>query len=222
MRYKCLVLDHDDTAVKSTPELHYPSFCQIMKEMRPEHPGYTLEEFMRVCFDPGFAEFCRRDLQFDDAEMEQEYRIWKNYIKDKTPHFYEGFIDMVKEFQRQGGYVCVVSHSEKEEILRHYRENGVEPDLVYGWELPPEQRKPYPYPMEQILEKLQLAPKECIMLDDLKLGYDMARAVGVPFAAAGWSHGLLQDVIEFMKKNSDYYFSTVAEFRDFIFEEEKL
>ena len=219
MRYKCLVLDHDDTAVKSTPELHYPPFCDIMKELRPDYPHCSLAEFTRICFDPGFTEFCRNTLHFTDAEMDREYEIWKNYIKDKTPHFYEGFLDMVREFQRRGGYVCVVSHSERAEIERHYRENGVSLDLVYGWELPPEQRKPHPYPMEQILEKLSLKPGDCIVLDDLKLGCDMAKAVGVEFAAAGWSHGLLPDVVEFMKKNSDYYFSTVAEFRDFIFEE---
>ena len=43
---------------------------------------------------------------------------------------------MVKRFKAAGGYLCVVSLSERDEIERHYRENGVELDLVYGWELP--------------------------------------------------------------------------------------
>ncbi|HOK48860.1 MAG TPA: hydrolase, partial [Sedimentibacter sp.] len=30
MKYKCLVLDHDDTAVKSTPDIHYPSFVKAL------------------------------------------------------------------------------------------------------------------------------------------------------------------------------------------------
>lgn len=54
MRYKCLVLDHDDTAVKSTPELHYPSFRLIMEELRPDAREYDLAEFTRKCYDPGF------------------------------------------------------------------------------------------------------------------------------------------------------------------------
>ena len=217
MKYKCLVLDHDDTAVKSTPELHYPSFKIIMKELRPDAREYDLAEFTRKCYDPGFERFCTEELGFTDEEMDREYEIWKNYIKDKTPDFYDGFIDMVKRFKAAGGYLCVVSLSERDEIERHYRENGVELDLVYGWELPSEQRKPSPYPMKQILEKLDLAPADCLMVDDLRLGYDMAHACGVDFAAAGWSQGLLPEVAEFMRAHSEHYFATVKELADFVF-----
>jgi hypothetical protein len=31
MRYPCLVLDHDDTLVRSTPEIHYPSFVEALR-----------------------------------------------------------------------------------------------------------------------------------------------------------------------------------------------
>lgn len=27
LRVRCLVLDHDDTVVKSTPEINFPAFC---------------------------------------------------------------------------------------------------------------------------------------------------------------------------------------------------
>lgn len=219
MRYKCIVLDHDDTAVKSTPELHYPAFCEIMDTLRPECTGYSLAEFTRKCFEPGFEEFCRKELDFTDDEMAEEYRIWKRFIKDKTPAFYDGFIDMVKKFQEKGGKVCVVSHSESEEIKRHYAENGVTLDLVYGWELPLEQRKPYAYPMEQILKILGLEPGEAVMVDDLRLGYDMAKDCGVDFIGAGWSHGLLPEVMEYMREKADYYFGTVEELSEFLFRE---
>ena len=32
MRYKCLVLDHDDTVVNSTATIHFPSFVDYLKE----------------------------------------------------------------------------------------------------------------------------------------------------------------------------------------------
>ena len=83
MRYKCLVLDHDDTAVKSTAELHYPAFRIIMDRIRPGSEQYDLAEFTRKCFYPGFSDFCRGELGFTDEEMDLEYRIWKDYIKDK-------------------------------------------------------------------------------------------------------------------------------------------
>ncbi len=185
--------------------------------MRPDHGGYSLAEFVHLCSDPGFEHFCRRELAFTDEDMQKEYEIWKRYISDKTPEFYEGFLDMVREFKRRGGYICVVSLSESAEIIRHYRENGVELDLVYGWEYPDQQRKPHPYPLQQIMKRLNLEPSDCLMVDDLKLGYDMAKAAGVDFAAAGWAHWLSPEAGAFMKENAEHYFDSVAELADYIF-----
>ena len=53
------------------------------------------------------------------------------------------------------------------------------------------------------------------MLDDSKLGLDMARSCNVEFAAAGWSHSV-PGIEKYMRENSDYYFSTIDEFRKFI------
>lgn len=217
MKYKCLVLDHDDTAVKSTPELHYPAFCEIMEILRPDHEGYSLAQFAHLCSDPGFETFCRNELAFTDEDMQAEYEIWKRYISDKTPAFYDGFLDMVREFKRRGGYVCVISLSENTEIIRHYRENGVELDLVFGWECPEPQRKPNPYPLQQVLKALKLNPSDCLVVDDLKLGYDMAKACGADFAAAGWSHELFPAAGAFMREHAAHYFATVAELTDYIF-----
>ena len=53
------------------------------------------------------------------------------------------------------------------------------------------------------------------MLDDLKPGYDMARAAGVDFAAAGWAYDV-PEIESFMRKNCDYYFKTVQDFGRFL------
>ena len=34
-RIKCLALDHDDTVVMSSPDIHYPSFVEAMRLLRP-------------------------------------------------------------------------------------------------------------------------------------------------------------------------------------------
>ena len=34
-KYVSLVLDHDDTAVMSTPEIHYPAFLETLAVLRP-------------------------------------------------------------------------------------------------------------------------------------------------------------------------------------------
>ena len=56
------------------------------------------------------------------------------------------------------------------------------------------------------------------MVDDLKPGYDMARAAGVDFAAAGWAYDV-PEIEAFMRKNCDFYFKTVQEFGTFLEED---
>ncbi|MEH7387856.1 HAD hydrolase-like protein [Bacillus sp. JJ1521] len=108
--------------------------------------------------------------------------------------------------------MTVVSHSERNRIERDYSIHcGFVPDAIFGWELPEQQRKPHPYPIKEILKRFNLQKTEALMLDDLKPGLEMARSCNVDFAAAGWSHGILE-INQQMKSESKYYFETVEEF----------
>ena len=60
-----------------------------------------------------------------------------------------------------------------------------------------------------------LRPDELLMVDDLKPGYDMCRACGVPFAAAGWANDV-PEIERFMRENCDFYFKTVKELDEFL------
>jgi phosphoglycolate phosphatase/pyrophosphatase PpaX len=66
------------------------------------------------------------------------------------------------------------------------------------------------------MESLNLPPEQLLVVDDLKPGYDMARAAGVPFAGAGWANDI-PEIEAFMRKNCDRYFKTVAAWRDYLF-----
>lgn len=216
MKYKCLVLDHDDTVVKSTPTIHYPSFIEAMKELRPEVAPYTFEEFVAYCFEPGFHSLCKDILKYTDREMVKQQEIWRSYTGKLIPQFYDGFSDLIMTFKELGGYICVVSHSERNRILRDYRETlGIEPDLVFGWEYEEHQRKPNPYPLEEIMRCFNLKNEELIMVDDLKPGLDMARSCHVDFACAGWSH-IIPNIKEYMHENSDYYFDEVKGLKNLV------
>jgi len=189
MRRRCLVLDHDDTVVKSSPAIHYPSFVEALKALRPERAGMRFDEFVSYSFDPGILPLMTEVLGFDDAEMAIEQEIWRSYTYTRTPDAYEGFPALFQKFRARGGRVVVVSHSERDVILRHYRELfAFEPDLVFGWELPEIKRKPHPYPLEETMRRFGLKPEELLVVDDLKPGMDMADRCGVDFAYAGWSN----------------------------------
>ena len=216
MKYPCLVVDHDDTVVNSTATVHYPCFVQYTKEYFP-HYHCTLDEYFIKNFDPGVVALFRDEVGMSDEQMKHEQEYWNAYVQNHVPRAYDGMRKVLWEQKRRGGLLCVVSHSFTANILRDYRENGLpEPDMVFGWESPPEERKPSPYPLLRIMERFQLRPEEMLMLDDLNPGFDCARACGVPFAAAGWANDL-KEIESFMRKHCDFYFKTVRELYDFLF-----
>ena len=71
--------------------------------------------------------------------------------------------------------------------------------------------------MQQIMGTFRMKPEELLVVDDLKPGYDMAKAAGVPFAAAGWANDIPQ-IEQFMRKNCGLYFKTVKELRAHLFD----
>ena len=90
MRYKCLVLDHDDTVVNSTATIHYPCFCEFLKEVRPQATHYTLEDYFRWNFDPGIVPFFMGEVGLSEEEMDYEYRFWQNYVRSRIPRVFPG------------------------------------------------------------------------------------------------------------------------------------
>jgi len=215
MKYRCLVLDHDDTVVNSTAQIHYPSFMSVLAKIRPE-TKITLEEFFLENFDPGFSALCNDILCFTDVETEYQIACWQEYVHGHIPTIFAGMDRVIQHFHENGGLICVVSHSFKDNIIRDYRENGLPaPDMVFGWELPIEMRKPSSYPLEEIMLHYHLDASELLVVDDLKPGADMAKSCGVDFAAAGWAHNIPQ-IDSYMKRNCNYYFSSVNELECFL------
>ena len=112
----------------------------------------------------------------------------------------------------------MVSHSVKTNILRDYAANDLpEPDAVFGWEMPREQRKPAPYPVERIREMFNLRPAECLVVDDLKPGLDMAGAAGVDFACAAWAHRI-ESIRRYMRERCKNFFEHPSELNAFLFD----
>ena len=133
-----------------------------------------------------------------------------------TPDAYEGFAALFARFRAQGGRVCVISHSERDVIERHYRELfGFLPDLIFGWDEPEQRRKPHPYPLQETMRRLNLRPEEILLVDDLAPGFSMAAACGVPSAYAGWSH-TSPAVGARVRPQADYAFDTVEELAAFL------
>ena len=216
-KYKCLVLDHDDTVVDSSASIHYPSFVEYLKVARPHLADkYTLEEYFEKNFIPGILELFTDEIGLSAEELKEEESFWRDYVKNHIPNAYPGMAEIIAEFKAGGGILAVDSHSLTENIIRDYKANGLSmPDVIYGWDIPKEMRKPSPGTLFDLMEKYDLRPEEILVVDDLKPGYDMAKSAGVDIAAAGWAHNV-KGIRDFMTANCEYFCETVDDLRKII------
>ena len=218
LKYPCLVLDHDDTVVQSETTINYPYFCYILDQFRPG-ATITLEEYTHGCYNLGFAEMCRQNYNFTEQELLDEYRGWKEYIRSHIPAPYPGIGEIIRRQKEEGGLICVVSHSSEEIILRDYNAHfGILPDEIYGWDLPEDQRKPNPYPLERIMKKYMLSPEQLLVVDDLKPAWEMASKVGVPIAFAAWGKLEFPTLAQEMQQLCQYSFDSTKELKNFLFD----
>ncbi len=219
LKFKCLILDHDDTAVDSTATIHYPAHLEVMNQIRPERVPIGLNGWFLKNFHPGIMQYLTEEIGFNDRELELEYRIWRDFTSSRVPEFFEGFLEALLKYRQAGGRIAVVSHSEKDIIVKHYRALPLGerclPNLVYGWDYDENKRKPSPWPVREILQGFQLKCEDALIVDDLKPGVLMSRAAGVPIAAAGWSHRILERE-DYMRNNCAAYLATVGEFESYI------
>ncbi|QEN04659.1 hydrolase [Thiospirochaeta perfilievii] len=217
MKYKCLILDHDDTAVHSTADIHYPAHLETMEVLRPGQKVISLDEWFLKNFHPGIMEYMKGELGFSQEEIMEEYKIWQDYVETRHPEFYPGFLDIIRDFKKKGGRIAVVSHSNKDIIKRDYERAGAGdiPEMIFGWDIDESKRKPAPFPVEEILKEFDLKSEECLIIDDLKPAVIMGQSTGVHVAGAGWGHQI-PEIVDYMKENCHYYFKELSEFRKLI------
>ena len=192
MRYPCLLIDHDDTAVDSTPAVHYQAHLEQMRRLGRHSEALSLEQWYRVNFHPGLRHYLEEELQLSQDEQHLCYTIWREFTTTEVPPFFDGLLPLLARFKSAGGILAVVSHSEPDIILRHYRSQeevpGLEPDEIFGWMGDSKKNKPHVWPVEQMERLYGITREEMLVVDDLKPGIIMAREAGVASVGVGWSH----------------------------------
>ena len=215
--YRCILIDHDDTAVDSTSAVHYPAHLEALRELRPGRTPPTREQWLLRNFH-GIMDYLERDLGMTEPELEREMEIWRSWTGRHVPAFFPGFLELLGEYRRQGGLIAVISHSEAGVIEGHYRaarQPPFVPDLIFGWEQDAAHRKPSPWPVQEALRRFGCPPSDALVVDDLKPGALMAQEAGVPFAAAGWSHRVAE-IEEYMKAHATAYCPSIDDLRALI------
>lgn len=217
LKYCCLVLDHDDTVVQTEKTIGYPYFRDYVERIRP---GMTLSfaEYVHDCNNMVFADMCRARWNMTEEELTEEYLGWKDYSRKNIPEVCPGIGDVIRRQKEMGGLVCVSSLSTSEIIERDFLHHfGFLPDAIYDYDLPVHQRKPNTYALTDLLERFQLKPQDILMVDDMKLGWQMAKAVGADTAFAGWSKTDFPELMEEMQGICDYSFHCAKDLEKFLF-----
>ena len=179
----------------------------------------SLKNYILECHNLGFADLCRKHFQFTEAELKKEHSMWVDYILSHTPDPYPGIDSIIHRQKSEGGLICVVSHSHKDNITRDYQTHfGMVPDAIYGWDLPPHQRKPNTYPLEDIMHRYQLKPEEILVVDDMKLACQMAAPIGISVAYSGWNGLGIREIEAEMNHLCQYSFDTVEKLYNFLFQ----
>lgn len=218
LKFPCLVLDHDDTVVQTERTIGYPYFRDYIERIRPGQT-LTFAEYVRDCNNMVFADMCREKWQFTEEELMEEYLGWKAYSRIHTPEVCPGIDRIIKRQKELGGMVFVASLSTKEIIERDFLHHfGFLPDGIYDYDLPADKRKPNHYALRDIMHKHGFAPEQMLMVDDMKLGWQMANSVGVPTAFAGWSKADFPELTKEMRRICDFSFDSTEELEKFLFD----
>jgi len=211
MKYKCLVLDHDDTVVKFSRVYQHPSVLLTIKTLRPIIEPLTIKEFNHHCFVYRFEHLCKIRYLFTDEEMKIEYTIWKSHTQSKQAQPFIGWKELLNNYRNQGGKIVVVSYSESKEIIRDYQDHfGFKPDLIFAYDHGLEKLKPHAYPIKTLIEKFNLKPEEILVIDDMPVGYEMAMNANVDFIWAQWAF-FDETLNEYIIKTSSETCSNVKE-----------
>ncbi len=222
LNYRALLIDHDDTAVDSTPHIHYPAHLEQLRRLGRADMTVTLEEWLSINYHPGLGSYLNDVLKLSEEDKEMFYRVWREFTENSAPPFFPGLLRILKKYHDSGGVIIVVSHSEPDIIRLHYEAQteipGFVPDMIIGWTGEPEKHKPNPWPIEEAIRHFGVSKHEILVLDDLKPGITMAKRGGVDSAGAGWGHSI-PHIRKELKVSATYYLENVRDLEKILFKE---
>ena len=201
MRYRCLIFDHDDTAVNSTATIHHPAFLAFLRKYFPGRTC-TLEDYFLKNFEPGFIEMCVDEYGMTDRDLETETNFWLDYVKNHVPEAYPGIPELLKKLRSAGIHLCVLSNKPHEisvQIVRQYfGENTF--DIIMG-KSPDYPIKPDPTSCFYLMKKLGLEKNDVLYVGDSNVDMQTAKNAGLTKCGVCWG---FRSEAELTAEGADY------------------
>ena len=184
-----------------------------LNELRPD-VRWSLEEFMQYSFEPGFEALCSELLGFTPEEMARQEENWRAFSLTQEPPMFPGMAEPIRRQRARGGLVCGEPFRGGYHCADYVKNCGFAPDLIFDGEQGPGRRKPSPWPLQEIMRVYGLAPGQLLMVDDLKPGWQMARAWRA-LCVWGWGSPVAA-IHTFMRTGADHYFTRVEQLEELL------
>lgn len=184
MNYKHIIFDIDGT-LQNSEKAVLLSWQRLVKTMLKKE--LSLEDLRCTLGIPGEAGLQLLGIK----DMEKGARLWFEYFDQyrlQIPLF-PGIRRTIQELHCAGFTLGVVTSKTKEEYAQDFHPYGLDSyfDTVICMD-DTQMHKPNPEPMEEYLRRTGIKPTEALYVGDSVYDQQCARASGVDFAYAGWSH----------------------------------
>lgn len=212
MKLKGIIFDIDGTLI-STNELIFASFNHVTQKYL--NRTYSDEEIIGL-FGPT-EDFILKLLMKDKYE-EARKDYFGFYIKnhDNMTKKIDGLEDLIRDIKSRGILLSIYTGKGKTSTEITLRELHIYDyfDLIISGDEVAE-HKPSPEGIEMFINKFDLSKESVLMVGDAPADVHAARNANVKIASVLWDSYAIDEV---KKLGSDYYFSTVKEFSDFIYQ----
>ena len=205
LRYKGILFDLDGTLL-DTNELIIKSFQHtIAVHYKREVDIDIVRAF--------FGKTARAALEFlgpdKVEEMTKTFREYQNIHHDQFAKIFAGVAEVIQELYNASVLLGIVTSKKYDTAMRGLKLFDMDKyfSVVIGADQC-QNTKPHPEPVQLALNKLGLAPQDCLMVGDSPFDILSGRKAGVKTAAVRWSEVSWPDV---MAAEPDYIIDTMVE-----------
>ncbi|MCD4655335.1 HAD family phosphatase [bacterium] len=181
-KFKGIILDFDGTLADSEP-FYFRANRNAFREFGHEINEKEYYHHWSLLGEGSKGEVLRHNLKNVDLERlrNQSRRNYRNFVETENIPLFPGAAKLLLELPKHGYKVVIASNTLRELILPILNNAGFEtiPVPVIGGDGLPS--KPAPDIFLRACEFLNIAPKNCIVLEDTDKGVRAARAADIPF-----------------------------------------
>lgn len=211
MKIKGIIFDIDGTLI-STNELIFASFNHVTKKYL--NKSFSDAEIISL-FGPTEDYILQKMMKEKYEEARKDYFEFYSTNHDRMTKKIDGIYELIKSMKEKNIFLSIYTGKGRTSTKITLEKLGIINffDMIISGD-DVENHKPSPEGINVFLNEFNLNPENVLMVGDAPADIYAARNANVKVASVLWD-SYAEDEVK--KLGSDFYFSTVKEFSDFIF-----